>query len=505
MPRKKKVHDQAVSFEDSTAHIPPLSEITCTHDQYKRTFAALRKQVTHEQYWFLAHLKETMPLSREDGKAVPIPANAIRKYMPDLYESGGLQELLDLGYIDRDYFSPEEHKCYYYSPGPKFLEMLQREEQYRLIEQQIVRMSDGKIATSYKHDPRDKQGKQISELNREALKTLKKNIINLEALEKGLEALEQQARHEKHYRRRRRMQLRALAIEHYLKSMLRQWRRPYYTCLALWKQTFVEYAVAYKGSNTGRMFEQGGSIQSLPKAFKDLAYYGLGGVNNYDVRSCHLAIISQLCREYGKVLGWTEEYCNNKKAKYEYAEAAGMPVQIWKQGIISLFYGATLGKHAEAGVYRWIWDSMHDEDMDTDPGMVGNYYDRFVQYATPFILESKSWLEMVKTTLMKVHEVRSNGKRCLKNACGAIQPLTLFKNVKDTAAFICQGLESAFMNHLMILSKDYNYTIRSLEHDGLVVDGCIPEKAVAKARELSGFHTAVLEDSGFELPFSRNH
>ena len=254
MPRKKKVHDQAVSFEDSTATIPPLTELTCTRDQYKNTFAALRKHVTHDQYWFLAHVKEAMPLSREVGKAVPIPANAIRKYMPNLYESGGLQALIDLGYIERDYFSPEEHKCYYYSPGPKFLEMLQREEQYRLIEQQIVRMSDGKIACSYKHDPRDKQGKQISELNREALKTLKKNIINLDALEKGMRELEQQARNEKHYRRRKRIQLRAMTIAQYLKSMLRQYHRPHYDSLALWKQHFVWYAVAYKGSNTGRMF-----------------------------------------------------------------------------------------------------------------------------------------------------------------------------------------------------------------------------------------------------------
>jgi hypothetical protein len=123
----------------------------------------------------------------------------------------------------------------------------------------------------------------------------------------------------------------------------------------------------------------------------------------------------------------------------------------------------------------------------------------------PYILESKSWLEIVKTKLIKVYQVFSNGKKCLRNACGTVQPVTLFKNIKDTAAFICQGLESAFINHLMILSKDYDYKIRSLEHDGLVVDGVIPAKAVAKARELSGFYTAVLEESAFELPSFRNH
>jgi hypothetical protein len=58
-------------------------------------------------------------------------------------------------------------------------------------------------------------------------------------------------------------------------------------------------------------------------------------------------------------------------------------------------------------------------------------------------------------------------------------------------------MEAAFINHLMILGKDYGYTPRALEHDGLIVDNDIPEAAVAKARELSGFHVAELEESAF--------
>jgi hypothetical protein len=140
---------------------------------------------------------------------------------------------------------------------------------------------------------------------------------------------------------------------------------------------------------------------------------------------------------------------------------------------------------------------MHDEDIDTSPDIVGTYYANFEHHAQAFILERKVWLDLVSSALMKQQEVWSHGVKCLKNACGAVQPVTLFKNVKEIAAFFCQGYESAFVNHLMLLSKEYNYTVRSLEHDGLVVDGWIPEVAVAKARELSGFHTAVLEESLF--------
>jgi hypothetical protein len=36
-------------------------------------------------------------------------------------------------------------------------------------------------------------------------------------------------------------------------------------------------------------------------------------------------------------------------------------------------------------------------------------------------------------------------------------------------------------------------SIGCVEHDGLVVEGDIPDEAIAKARELSGFNTAQLE------------
>ena len=44
------------------------------------------------------------------------------------------------------------------------------------------------------------------------------------------------------------------------------------------------------------------------------------------------------------------------------------------------------------------------------------------------------------------------------------------------------------------LGKDYGYTPRAIEHDGLLTENPIPNAAIAKARELSGFHTAILEE-----------
>jgi hypothetical protein len=148
-------------------------------------------------------------------------------------------------------------------------------------------------------------------------------------------------------------------------------------------------------------------------------------------------------------------------------------------------------------IHQTIWEYLEEHEEGYNPDMIAQYYDHFVQYATPYLLEREQWFRLIETKLIKKYTVWSNGEKCLKNACGAIQPFDSFANNREIAMFICQGLESAFVNHLMILGKDYGYTPRALKHDGLIVDNEIPEAAVAKARELSGFHTAQLETSTF--------
>jgi hypothetical protein len=499
MPRKKNPHDKFVSVSNSTATLVPLKEIVCTADTYKNVFAGYRKRFTAAQYHVLCHVYETAPLSREEGKMVPLPYNVLIKVEDGvLYETAhGLHELLELGYLRRDdYDSIEDHKCYLYEIGPTFLADLQREDQRRLGEQTIRRIADGKLASSFKHYPYDQKGHLISQLNRDALKTLKMNVIHMRRIDHALFDLERKAKREPHYRRRRRLELRVLQINHALTSILRQYNRPYYDSLS-GKGQLLQYSVAYQGSRTGRMFERGGGIQSLPREFKAYAYNDILTVNNYDVRSCHPAIIAQLCREAGTVLHWTEEYVNNKKAKYEHAEVAGIPVEIWKASLIGLYYGASLGKTRDARIYQNIWEYLEENHIEYTPDHVEQYYDRFIDAARPFILEREQWLKIIETKLIDKYQVWSNGKKCLRNACGAIQPLAEFRSNREIAVFICQGLEASFVNWLMIVAKEHGYTPRALEHDGLVVDGFIPEEAVVKAREKSGFHTAILEESRF--------
>jgi hypothetical protein len=73
MPRKRKSHDQAVSIGDSTAKFHPLNEYVCPQSTYRNVFAAYRKWMTPEQYWFVVHLYECTPLSREEDRGCQFP------------------------------------------------------------------------------------------------------------------------------------------------------------------------------------------------------------------------------------------------------------------------------------------------------------------------------------------------------------------------------------------------------------------------------------------------
>jgi hypothetical protein len=316
-----------------------------------------------QQAHLIAHFLETRRFSREEGGAVPIPANVLRKALPSLYKDGGMLQLVEDGIFDRDSFSKEDHKCYYYTAGATLVAWLEQDRQEKylasLLNQPMVRLMDGKLAPGLKHLLRDAQGVLLPALNRRALKTIRTNIIDFDAIDQCLDAWERQTwegAHRLTYRDKAQRDLRCATIRQNLRAILRQkhWVR---------KWQFLEYVVAYKGSKTGRLFERGGGMQSMPKALKKLAYGNWDAwevylPQNYDIRSCHLAIIAQLCREEGQPLPMLEAYVAEKDAKYDYAARAQMDVQVWKAALVSLFYGAVLGKTKKASLYRKISHSI---------------------------------------------------------------------------------------------------------------------------------------------------
>jgi hypothetical protein len=257
--------------------------------------------------------------------------------------------------------------------------------------------------------------------------------------------------------------------------------------------------VAYKGSKTGRLFERGGGMQNMPKHLKKMAYAYVFDTHNYDIRSCHLAIIAQLCREEGHVLPMLDDYMADKQAKHDWAKNAHMPVELWKACLLSLFFGAALGKSKKASLYRDVWEFLEKHGDPYTAEDIDRHYENFIRVGVPFIEARKTWIQVLKAKLIPK---MTYNKNFLVNHCGA----TMFipdkwtpAEIREVASFVTQGLESAFINHLMLLSKEYGWINRSIEHDGLVTTGRISQEAIAKARHLSGFYTALLEEEKHSL------
>src|SRR5262245_26474521 len=346
MPRKKKVHDKTVPIGASEGYIKPITDYVSTKKFSKLFREKILSRYSVDQAHMIAHYLDTFALSREEGKAVPIPFNVLFKNLRSLYDKplvegepapeGSLHQLLEHGIFERDNFSQTDHKCYYYTAGPILLAWLEEDHREKHIEslltEPMVRLWDGKVAAAHKHIMTDPFGNPLPVLNKRALACIKTNVINYKELDWAIRRLAWETERGD-YRQRQKKLIRLQGMKNNITYILRQ---PHWTN----KDYMLEYRPAYKGSRLGRMFEIGGAMQAMPKELKHVAYYYMGDVYNYDIRSCYLAIIAQLCREEGQSLLVLEEYIHNKDAKHHYAQRANMDVKLWKACIIGLFYGA---------------------------------------------------------------------------------------------------------------------------------------------------------------------
>jgi hypothetical protein len=452
----------------------------------------------------IAHYLDTFALSHEEGKAVPMPFNVLFKNLRSLYDKayvegepapeGSIHQLLEHGIFERDNFSQADHKCYYYTAGPTLLAWLEedRREKYieSLIHEPMVRLWDGQRAAANQHQMKDVFGNPIPAISKRALASLKTNVINYKELDWALMNLRCEAERGD-YRQRQRKLIRLQGIQRNVVNILRQ---PRWTN----KDYMLEYRPAYKGSKFGRLFEIGGGMQGMPKALKAIAYDYMGDVYNYDVRSCHLAIIAQLCREEGQPLLALEEYIQTKDAKKDYARRAQMDVALWKACIIGVFYGAVLSKSKQCSLYRQIWEAYEDAGVPYEEEDIARCYDNFFNVGLPLIQAREQWLKILKEKIVPRLKYK---KDFIQNQVGCIMLIPDrwgAEELRQLSSFVCLGYESAFIHHLMTLHEQYGWVNRSIEHDGLVTQGAIPEEAVAKARNLSAFYEAYLEEECYD-------
>jgi hypothetical protein len=269
---------------------------------------------------------------------------------------------------------------------------------------------------------------------------------------------------------------------------------------------------AYTPTFGGRIMFKNGGPQGMLGAVKARAY-DIGGLFNYDIRSCHTTGLKQVADKLAAVgvnidVSPWEEY----QGKYKIANQTGLPVVLVKIVEHAIKYGAFLPVSI-AQAQKVFEDSRIEPEKDLK-----------------LVTAAKRYTEDPNEALGKLHEVFGDMRRvvksiskallneywdahkqpggpagyCIKNACGVtFRPSDYpegHKRETKVMAWMLQGLEAAFIHSVTILSaQSGHFSAIANEHDGLITDGEIPgikeegmSEVVEIARLMSGFHRAEL-------------
>jgi hypothetical protein len=462
-----------------------------------------REQYTWWQYHFLCHLalSSTHDIALHgDLPGVPIPWNALLKSLPSMTKDD-LEALIQDGLMTRDYYDQADHKCYWYFMGERLTEEVSHAYYARslldILPEGVCSLVTGRpqgplttiLYTNGKHEP---------PLIRQSFGMIRRNCVNVWKLHDAFEHLKAEITTCTNPHQQQKLAYRYIGNQHCLDALMRQG-------LTIDKDTGIGiYVPAYQPSKTGRMFEIGGGCQALSRAFKHAAY-DLPGLHNYDIRSSQVTALLEIGEKYGLDSQRTrtlQEYIDNKQSKFLYAARAGMDVDLWKQCLLSLFFGASTEKVIQVSSEQAITGSIYTEmvdwcqknDTSTDPDTL---FAQFLTIAHPFIDVRDRWLRIIHQQILPEETYRRKGKQYLDNDVGktiVIPKRINQKILREVSAFLLQGLEAAFIYTLITLSDTYGYEVRSCEHDGLITWGIIPAEAVEISRVKSGFSTAILEE-----------
>ena len=150
---------------------------------------------------------------------------------------------------------------------------------------------------------------------------------------------------------------------------------------------------------------------------------------------------------------------------------------------------------------RTARDWADDEEIDyEDPEQVYSILQDAFGEMTEEIDQWREWLVNEHWSIKGRHGSRHG--YYVENPCGLAFTIHDYDDHYDKKAAYAtsrlQGREAAYVLSLSIIAEDYDYELLRNEHDGAVVIGEIPEKARERAREMSGFRRAELEEKPFE-------
>jgi len=230
---------------------------------------------------------------------------------------------------------------------------------------------------------------------------------------------------------------------------------------------FKGIPVTYELRSTGRYFATNATLQGYPKAVR---YAALHSCYEYDLESAHQSILLQLLDNKGidfPELIKLREYVENKKViREKLSEELQLPLDIAKNILQALTYGARLSRSPEEAIYR---------ECEGDKEAI----ERVVTHP---------WLDQYRKIFEKAHQHLIGDKKNFKNVLGIVCEKA---GVSQQMAHLLQGYERQVIDSL--INRSNKGDIALLLHDAIVFNG------KTSSSDLSAF---VKRDTGFDLRFS---
>ncbi len=272
---------------------------------------------------------------------------------------------------------------------------------------------------------------------------------------------------------------------------------------------------------SGRVSFKGGGPQGLHSEVK-ARFYDLEDYRNYDIAQCHTSALEQVA-EILSELGTEIDVSPWKEypGKQVVAKRLDVPVSLVKFVEHAVKYGAALPASIKQ-VKKFYVDGDQANDPAQWPAVPSEIYkrktdgqiedmDRAVAALREEFADLRDVVIDVAEALLTDYysEVQRGG--WMKNACGvAFGKHTCdegFDRRSTCMAWMLQGLEAAFCHSLTISSAESEaFSVVANEHDGLIVrkETSSEERfqealsrAIAEARDRSGFHLAEFEEKPF--------
>lgn len=290
------------------------------------------------------------------------------------------------------------------------------------------------------------------------------------------------------------------------------------------------YEPAMTAQAFGRLGQIDGGLQSCTREMKVVAYTDVPNFRNYDLRASQAMILLVLLERAGIDGAWLKRYA--VEGKIRAAEAVGLSVDVWKKVLYATLMGAGVpsaaqarhlplsrevgGKTASRGhmrrakkIYSFsasrgtVTESILQAVGESDFEMT---YARFLEYTAGLRVALTQWYTWLEDAFVRTQGKVNNvdGLTYITNAVGAtvaVEDLgrSRTKRRGRLVAFVLQGQEAAFVHALAASSKEHGFVVLSHEHDGLAVQGEIPEAAVVQAAAVAGLPVdrLVLEEKSF--------